>query len=172
MAGSWFQHPQAHRWTWYSNAGSVAKEIDHVLVDGHWRMLQNCTVDRSAQFLNNDHRLVVATLKLQFKSRRMVPSKPRLDVGKLKDERVAEEFANRLSGDLGGLGALGNPGELWTAFKITVLGVEGGCLGTHHGAKKNFVSQGTLDTIDQSRRARLSGRAELFRELRHKLYVR
>ena len=28
--------------------------------------------------------------------------------------------------------------------------------------------QGTLDTIDQSHRARLNGRAELFRELRHK----
>ena len=26
----------------------------------------------------------------------MVPSQPRLDVGKLKDERVAEEFANNL----------------------------------------------------------------------------
>ena len=34
--------------------------------------------------------------------------------------------------------------------------------------KKNFVSQGTLDTIDQSRRARLNARAELFMELRHK----
>ena len=92
----------------------------------------------------------------------MVPSQPRLDVGKLKDERVAEEFAKRLSGDLG------DPQEFWSAFKTTVLDVAGGCLGIHHTAKKNFVSQGTLDTIDQSRRARLNGRAELFRELRHK----
>ena len=109
VAGSWFQRPQAHRWIWYSNAGGAAKEIVHVLVDGHWRMIQNCRVDCSAEFLNTDHRLVVATLKVQLKSRRMVPSQPRLDVGKLKDERVAEEFANRVSGDLGGgLGALGN----------------------------------------------------------------
>ena len=42
------------------------------------------------------------------------------------------------------------------------------CLGTHHWAKKNLVSQGTLDTIDQSCRARLNGRAELFRDLRGK----
>ena len=112
VAGSWFQHPQAHRWTWYSNAGGVAKEIDHVLVDGRWRMVQNCRVYRSAQFLNNDHRLVVATLKLHLKSRRMVSSQPRLDVGKLKDDRVAEEFASRLSGDLGGPGALGDPEAL------------------------------------------------------------
>ena len=34
--------------------------------------------------------------------------------------------------------------------------------------KKNFVFQGTLDTIDSSHRARLNGRTELFRELRHK----
>ena len=114
VASSWFQRPQAHRWTWYSNAGElggVAKEIDHVLVDGRWRMIQNCRFHRSAQFLNTDHRLVVATLKLQLKSRRMTPSHPQLDDGNLKDERVAEEFVNRLSGDLGGLGALRNPEE-------------------------------------------------------------
>ena len=64
---------------------------------------------------------------------------------------------------------MGGPEELWSAFKPTVLDVAGGCLGTHRKAHKNFVSQGTLDTIDQSRRARLNGRAELFRELRRKI---
>jgi len=107
VAGSWFQRPQAHHWTSYSNAGGVAKEIDHVLVDGCWRIIQNCREYRSAQFLNTDHRLVVATLKLQFKSRRMVPSQPRLDVCTLKDERVAEEFVKRLSGHFGVSGCFG-----------------------------------------------------------------
>ena len=73
VAGSWFQHPQDHRWIWDSNAGGVAKENDHVLVDGAWRMIQNCRVYRSAQFLNTEHRHVTATLKLHRKSRRMVP---------------------------------------------------------------------------------------------------
>ena len=67
-----------------------------------------------------------------------------------------------------GLGALGDPEELWSAFKTTILDIAGGCLGSHRRTRNNFVSQGTLDTIDQSRRARLNGRAELFRELRHK----
>ena len=95
-------------------------------------------VYRSAQFLNTDHRIVVATLKLQLKSRRMVPSQSRLDVCKLKDERVAEEFMNRLSGDLRGLGALGNPEKLWSAFRTTVLDVAGGCFGTHRQIEKKF----------------------------------
>ena len=168
MAGSWFQCPQAYCWTWYSNAGGVAKEIDYVLIDCRWRMIQHGRVNRNAQFLNTDHRLVVATLKLQLKSRRMIPSQPRLDICKLKDEREAEEFENRLSGELGVLGALGDPEELWSAFKTTVLDVAGRCPGTHLRVKNNFVSQRTLDTIDQSHRARLNGRAELFRELRRK----
>ena len=70
----------------------MAKKIDHVLVYGQWRMIQNCRVYRSAQFLNPNHML---------KSKRIVQSQPRLDVGKLKDERVAEEFSNRLSGYFG-----------------------------------------------------------------------
>ena len=53
-------------------------------------------------------------------------------------------------------------------MKTTLLDVAGRFLGTHHRSKKNFVSQGTLDTIDQSRRARLNGRADLFQELRRK----
>ena len=57
----------------------------------------------------------------------MVPSQSRLDVGKLEDERVAEEFANKLSGDLGSLGALENPEELWSAFKTTILDIYALC---------------------------------------------
>ena len=56
----------------------------------------------------------------------------------------------------------------WSVFKNTILDVARRRLGTHWRAKKNFVSQGTLDTSDQSHRARLNGRAELFRELRQK----
>ena len=61
-----------------------------------------------------------------------------------------------------------NPEELWSAFKTTILDVAVRCLGTDQRAKKNFVSQGTLDTIDQSCMARLNCRAELFTELRNK----
>ena len=63
---------------------------------------------------------------------------------------------------------MGTLNELLSTFKTTILDVASQSLGTHHRVKKNFVSQGTLDTIDQSRRARLDTRAELFMELRRK----
>ena len=63
MAVSWFQRPQAHHWTWYFNAGRVAKEIDPVLIDEPLRMILNSGVYWSVQFLNTNHRVVEATLK-------------------------------------------------------------------------------------------------------------
>ena len=103
---------------------------------------------QSAQFLRSNHRLV-ATLKLWVKSKRMVSSQPRPDVGMLKDERVAEEFANRLSWSRRGMSFSEDPEELWSARKTTILVVIGGCIVTHRQVKRNFVSQGTLNTIDQ-----------------------
>ena len=76
-------------------------------------------------------------------------SSPRQDVGRLKDERVAKEFSNRPSGDLGDLGVLRHPEELWSAFKTTVLYLAGRCLEPSQ-AKKNLISQRRLGTIDQS----------------------
>ena len=129
-------------------------------------ILQNLRAYRSAQFFNTDYRLAVATVKFQLKSRRMVPSQPRLDVGRLEDERVAEEFANKLSGDLVDVGVSADPKKFWSAFKNTILHVAGGWLGTHRKVKRNVVSQGTLNTIDQSRRGKLNGRSKLFSKLR------
>ena len=63
---------------------------------------------------------------------------------------------------------MGNPQELRRAFKTTILDVAVDVLELTMGVKKDFVSQRTLDTIDQSCRSRFNGRAELFRELRCK----
>ena len=56
--------------SWYSNAGGVAKEIDHNLVSTRLRILQKCRIFRSAEFFATDHRLFGATLKLHVKSKK------------------------------------------------------------------------------------------------------
>ena len=32
ISGSWYQRSNPHRWTWYSDTGTAAKEMDHILV--------------------------------------------------------------------------------------------------------------------------------------------
>ena len=69
ITSSWYQRPELHLWIWYGIAGGVAKEIDHILVNTRWRILQNCRLYWSDEFFATDHRLVVATLKHHVKSR-------------------------------------------------------------------------------------------------------
>lgn len=78
IAGSWHQRRDLHRWTWYSDAGNTAKEIDYILVGTRWRILQNCRVFRSAEFCGTDHRLVVATLRVHFRTPRPSSDRPRV----------------------------------------------------------------------------------------------
>ncbi|KAG2458176.1 ZP3 protein, partial [Polypterus senegalus] len=94
IAGFWFQRPEPHRWTWYSNTGGAVKEIDHILLGRGWRLLQNCRVYRNAQFVSSDHRLVVATLRIQLRSSRLPPArKMSLNLDRLQDKAVSNEFA-------------------------------------------------------------------------------
>lgn len=56
ISGSRYQHSNLHHWTWYSNMGNSAKEIDHIPVSTHQRIFQNCSVHRSTEFYGTDHR--------------------------------------------------------------------------------------------------------------------
>ncbi|KAG0715480.1 Craniofacial development protein 2 [Chionoecetes opilio] len=166
IAGSWYQRPELHRWTWYSNAGGVAKEIDHILVSTRWRILQNCRVYRSAEFFGTDHRLVVATLKLHVKSRRISRGNHTVfHLEKLKDLTCAHEYAVAVSNRFDVLGALGDPVELWDTFKRETLQAAKECIGERPRSRRGFVSTETLEKIEESRAARLAGNRDQHRAL-------
>ncbi|KAG0717135.1 Craniofacial development protein 2 [Chionoecetes opilio] len=166
IAGSWHQRPELHRWTWYSNAGGVAKEIDHILVSTRWRILQNCRVYRSAEFFGTDHRLVVATLKLHVKSRRISRGNHTVfHLEKLKDLTCAHEYAVAVSNRFDVLGALGDPVELWDTFKRETLQAAKECIGERPRSRRGFVSTETLEKIEESRAARLAGNRDQHRAL-------
>ncbi|KAG0729261.1 Retrovirus-related Pol polyprotein from type-2 retrotransposable element R2DM [Chionoecetes opilio] len=166
IAGSWYQRPELHHWTWYSNAGGVAKEIDHILVSTRWRILQNCRVYWSAEFFGTDHRLVVATLKLHVKSRRISRSNHTVfHLEKLKDLTCAHEYAVAVSNRFDVLGALGNPVELWVTFKRETLQAAKECIGERPRSRRGFVSTETLEKIEESCAARLAGNQDQHRAL-------
>ena len=90
-ASSWYQRPELHCWTWYSNAGRVAKDIDYILVSTR-RILQNCRIFWSAVFFATNRRLVVATLKLHVKSRKISKCDHNVfHLEKLKDSSCAHD---------------------------------------------------------------------------------
>ncbi|KAG0714738.1 hypothetical protein GWK47_013555 [Chionoecetes opilio] len=164
--GSWYQRPELHRWTWYSNAGGVAKEIDHILVSTRWRILQNCRAYRSAEFFGTDLRLVVATLKLHVKSRRIARGNHTMfHLEKLKDLTCAHEYAVAVSNRFDVLGALGDPVDLWDTLKRETLQAAKECIGERPRSRRGFVSTETLEKIKESRAARLAGNRDQHRAL-------
>ena len=167
IAGSWFQRPDAWRWTWYSNEGVTRKEIDHILVDGRWRLLENCRVFRSAQFFSADHRLLVATLKIRLRCPRKAASgQVRLDVSQLGNPDVAQEYATKLAIALGEPDDTKDPESLWTDFKSSALNVASECIPRLPRRKQDGISQETIHIIEKSRSARLDGKTGLSRDLR------
>ena len=166
IAGSWYQRRDLHRWTWYSNTGGVAKEIDHILVDTRWRLLRNCRVFRSAEFFATDHRLVVATLELRLKSRRISRChQPVFHLERLRNEEVARQYAVAVSNRFEVLGTLQDPADLWDTFKRETLSAAGDCLGSRPRRRRWGISEETLNTVELSRAARLDGDHVLHRQL-------
>ena len=167
VAGSWYQRSEHRRLTWYSNTGrGVAKEIDHILVNTRWRILQNCRVYRSAEFFATDHRLVIATLRLHIKSQGLSRGNaPALHLDRLKDLQCAEQFSIAVSNRFEVLGALEDPVELWDTFKRETLLAAKDCIGERPRSRSGFASEEALECIEESRTARLAGNRDRHRAL-------
>ena len=166
IGGSWFQRREPRRWSWYSNTGGVAKEIDHILVSTRWKLLQNCRVYRSAEFFTTDHRLVVATLKIHIRSKKISRcSPPRLHLEKLREPICAQEYAMSVSNRFQVLDTLEDPGELWNAFKRETLEATKECVGVRPRSRSGVASEETLQSIEESRAARLAGNPDQYRTL-------
>ena len=166
IGGSWYQRREPRRWTWYSNAGGVAKEIDHILVSTRWRILQNCRVYRSAEFFATDHRLVVATLKIHVRSKKIPRCDfPRFHLEKLREPACAQEYAVAVSNRFEVLGTLEDPEELWDTLKRETLKATEECVGKRPRSRSGVASEETLRTIEESRAARLAGNLDQYRTL-------
>ena len=131
-----------HRGTWYSNSGDAKEEIDHVLARGLWRLAQKCRVIRSAEFAGTDHILLVATLKIWLKSRKMAPSNQvRLDVRRLQDESVAQEYKRELAESIGGPNNSEDSEKFGQTSRPKDLNVSESSLRDTPGMSKSFLTK-------------------------------
>ena len=164
IAGTWFERPDHHRWTWYSNTGTFAAEIDHILVKSRWRLLRNCRVFRGAEF-STDHRLVAAELQIRIRSGRPKSRRPRINFAGLKDENKAKEFRSRYVPIAGP----GSPCEdpSWESFRDGLIKTARETLGVVTSQKRSGpLSPDAIALINRRRNARLSGDMVLYRALR------
>ncbi|XP_069994155.1 uncharacterized protein [Penaeus vannamei] len=163
ISGFWYQCPDPHRWTWYRDAGNAAKKIDHILVSTR-RILQNYKVFRSAEFCGTDHRLVVATFQVHFKTPQQTNDQHRVfHLDRLKERECARGFAETISDCFTALDNLTDPVLLWDTFKRKTFNAAQESIGECPRARQNLISQETLEATDACCAARLAGDQDLHR---------
>ena len=83
----------------------------------------------------------------------------RLDVRRLRDESVAQKYERKIAESLGEPNDSDDPENLRTDYKTKILKLSGELcaryIGTP-GTSKSFLTKETLNTIEESRRARLT----------------
>lgn len=166
ICGSYFKRKDIHKITWYSNDGHTRKELDHIITNKRWNLVQNCRTFRSAEFGNTDHRLVVASCKIHLKRCNTPGSsffRPNLD--KLADPDVRLQFLNTLQEKFADTAESEDIEDVWAEFKSGMMETAKSVLGKKVTKRKPWISQDTLDTIEARREARLAGDMHKYREL-------
>lgn len=111
LQGSWYQRSDPRLWTWCSNVGNTAKEI-----------LQNCRVYRSAVFCGTNHRFVVATPWVHFKTLQQSNDHHRVfHLEKQSKGESARGVAETISGRFTALNNLTDPVLLWDTSRLMQL---------------------------------------------------
>ncbi len=163
---TWFQHRPIHRYTWYSNTGSTAKAIDHILISGRWRIASDCRVRRSAELGNTDHRMLSTTLNLRLHRNRPTSKRSQLpDTDKLHQTHLAQQYSVKIANRFEALNEAGNLDEAWHQITSTMVPIALETLGKRRDKKQPWISSDTLELVDRCREIRLQGVTASYREL-------
>ena len=155
VAGTWFERSDNHRWTWYSNTGKFAAEIDHILVKSRWKLLRNCRVFRGAEF-STDHRLLVAELQIRLRSNRPKSQSPKINFAGLKDKAKVKELRRRYDPGAGPDSKDTDPS--WETFRDRLIDAARDTLGSEvRRGRGDSLPPEAIDLINRRRKARLDG---------------
>ena len=172
LAFSWFPHKDIHRITWYSNDGVTRKTIDHILFSKRWNAVSDCRAFRSAELGCTDHRIVVATVSLKLKRVQPNSTIPRLaDVAKLVDHEnssVATNYSVAISNRFSALQFMEDLPieESYEQFENALVSTALEIAGPKKKRRHAWISDESLQLVEECRRARMNGPQSDYRALR------
>ena len=87
-----FEHRDIHKYTWTSPCGKYRNQIDHIAIN---RKYKNSLLDvrsRRGADIGSDHQLVVSTLRLKLKTKKVNKNlPPRYDLEKIRQQSSERE---------------------------------------------------------------------------------
>ena len=159
----WFRRKDIWRWTWISNDGRTRKELDHVLTNCR-ALAKSYRVYRGAEApANTDHRLVVTEVSLAFVPTAKRRTPPKYNVQRLvTDETVRSAYNNSLQARLHPIVPSVDDVEVtWAQLSASIHASATNTVGFVRSRRRPWITDETLEAVDQKAAARLAGgRAE------------
>lgn len=159
IIGSWFQRRNIHRWSWISPDERTKKEIDHFLLRDR-RDVTNLKVMRGIEPPgNSDHFMVLMHFRISFPFSKPKSHPKKIDSDRLfHNESTRNAFRLELSNRFAALSNLedSDPESLCNSLSKVIYDSAVKVAPPPKRNHKPWLSQSSLDLINQKRLARLS----------------
>ena len=151
IGGTIFPHKDVHKTTWTSPDQTTNNQIDHICINRKFRRsLLDVRVKRGADAAT-DHKLVVGKIQLKLKRYGNNNARAKYNVDKLKDNKEKIKYQNTLSEKFQHLN-MESDGSLdgnWAKIKEAYITSLETCVGKKKTSNKPWISQSTMDTIEE-----------------------
>ena len=171
ITNTFFKNPKRRIYTWKQPGDINRYQIDFILVKERFRnQVKDCKCFPGAD-IDSDHNLVVMKCELKFKKLEKSNTKPRLDLKKLKEERIQEQYARKTEEVIKEIDEDIN--EEWGAIKLSLENASKVVIGKEERkVKKPWITEEILELMEERRKRKNSRNEEdqtKYKQLRNQI---
>ncbi|XP_073811735.1 uncharacterized protein [Musca autumnalis] len=154
IGGTLFPHKRSHKITWVSPDGRTENQIDHICINKMWRHSLLDTRNKRSADIGSDHHLLIGEFRLKIvrTDTRNINTSTRLDIQKLKNPNIRQQYRQQLQLNITNIAPHGNVDSKWNAIKDAFVDAGSKVLGHQRKTKKDWICTTTWEVIDERRR--------------------
>ena len=152
-----FKQPRRRLYTWTSPDGNTRNQIDYFCIHERWKTSVVNTKTLPGADCGSDHELLMMSMMVKIKKTKAAKHPTRYDMMHIP-EQFNVDIKNRFAELIIPIVDEMTPNELWEKIKITTAKVAKEKLSRKRLRKKQWISEETLDLIDERRNMKAHGK--------------
>ena len=156
ISNTLFKQHRRRLYTWTSPDGNTINQIDYFCIHERWKTTVVNTKTLPGADYGSNHELLMMSMRLKIKKTKAAKHPIRYDMIHIP-EQFNVDIKNRYAGLIPIVDEM-TPNELWEKIKITTAKVAKETLSRKRSRKKQWISEETLDLIDERRNMKAQGK--------------